>query len=102
MKDVELFWNGLVHEFYHLKALITLEHVITSVVGKKEKTLMSKSSMFRSGVVNCRCMQMSLVMTMPLIFGVIEMTHYVHHISLIFVYLRTRSDQFRSKSSNTI
>ena len=31
-KDVELFRNGSVHEFYHLKALITLEQVNTSVV----------------------------------------------------------------------
>ena len=30
---------------------------------------MSKSSMFRSGVVNFRCMQMSLVMSMRFIFG---------------------------------
>lgn len=30
-KDVELFWNGLVHKFYQLKALITLEPVNTSV-----------------------------------------------------------------------
>ena len=37
--------------------------------GKKGKTLMSKSSMFRSGVVNCCCVQMSLVMSMRFIFG---------------------------------
>ena len=35
-KDVELFRNRSVHEFYHLKALITLEQVNTSVVKKKE------------------------------------------------------------------
>ena len=35
-KDVELFWNGSVHEFYHLNVLITLEHVNTSVVEKKK------------------------------------------------------------------
>ena len=29
----------------------------------------SESSMFRSGVVNCRCMKMSLVMSMRFIFG---------------------------------
>jgi len=34
-KDVEPFRNGLVHKFYHLKALITLAQVNTSV-----KTLM--------------------------------------------------------------
>ena len=26
-EDVELFWNGSVYEFYHLKALITLEQM---------------------------------------------------------------------------
>ena len=31
VKDVELFLNGSVHKFYRLKALITLEQVITSV-----------------------------------------------------------------------
>ena len=32
---VELFLNGSFHEFYHLKALINLEQVITSVVEKE-------------------------------------------------------------------
>ena len=32
---IELFRNGSVHEFYRLKALITLEQVITSMVEKK-------------------------------------------------------------------
>ena len=32
---VELFQNGSFHEFYHLKALINLEQVITSVLEKK-------------------------------------------------------------------
>ena len=31
-KDVKLFQNGWVHEFYHLKALITLEQVNISVI----------------------------------------------------------------------
>ena len=35
-KDVELFRKGSVHKFYHLKALITLEQVNTSVVEKKK------------------------------------------------------------------
>ena len=35
---------GSVHEFYRLKALITLEQVITSVV-EKRTILMSKTSM---------------------------------------------------------
>ena len=33
--DLVLFCSGSVHEFYHLKELITLEQVNTSVVGKK-------------------------------------------------------------------
>ena len=40
-KDVELFRNGTVHDFYRVKALITLEQVITSVV-EKRRILMSK------------------------------------------------------------
>ena len=35
-KDVELFRNGTVHDFYRLKALIALEQVITSVVEEKK------------------------------------------------------------------
>ena len=35
-KDVELFRNRLVQEFYRLKALITLEQVNTSVIEKKK------------------------------------------------------------------
>ena len=41
-KDVELFRNGLVHEFYRLKALITLEQANISVVEKKEESLWAK------------------------------------------------------------
>ena len=33
--DLEIFQNGLVHEFYRLKELITLEEVNSSVVEKK-------------------------------------------------------------------
>ena len=35
-KDIELFRNKLVHKLYHLKVLITLEQVNTSVVEKKK------------------------------------------------------------------
>ena len=35
-KDLELFRNMLVHDFYHSKVLITLEQVNTSVVKKKK------------------------------------------------------------------
>ena len=37
-KDIELFRNGSVHEFYRLKALITLEQVNTSVAKKEEES----------------------------------------------------------------
>ena len=43
-KDVQLFQNGSVHEFYRLKALITSKQVNTSVVGKK-KNISEKTSM---------------------------------------------------------
>ena len=35
-KDLELFRNGPIHEFYSLEAFITLEKVTTSVVKKGE------------------------------------------------------------------
>ena len=38
-KDVKLFQNGSVREFYHLKALISLEQVKISVVKKGEESL---------------------------------------------------------------
>ena len=38
-KDLELFRNVSVHEFYRLKALITLEEVNTSEWSKKNKNL---------------------------------------------------------------
>ena len=44
--DLELFRNVSVHEFYCLKALITLEQVNTSMVQKKKK-LISKTLMVR-------------------------------------------------------
>ena len=37
MKDVELFRDGSVHEFYRLKALNTLKQVNTSVAEKRKK-----------------------------------------------------------------
>ena len=45
-KDGDLFRNRSVHDFYLLKALITLEQVITSVV-EERRILMSKTSMVR-------------------------------------------------------
>ena len=38
-KDLELFWNRLVHKLYCLKVLITLEQAV-----KKRRILMSKTS----------------------------------------------------------
>ena len=70
-KDVELFQNGLVHEFYHSKALITLEEVNTSVI-KIKKDLYEQNfngEANRSGVTNFCCMQMSLVMSVRFIFS---------------------------------
>ena len=77
---LELFRNGSVHEFYRLKALITLEQVNTSVVDKKRRLLISKR-LTGAGVVNFHCMQMSLEMSMRFIFGsaMIEMTCRVNH-----------------------
>ena len=63
-KDVELFRNELLHEFYRLKALITLEQVNTSVV-KKQKNLNEQNfdgEANWSGAVNFHRMLMSLVM----------------------------------------
>ena len=54
-----------VHEFYRLKALITLEQVNTTEWSKKIRILISKTA----GVVNFHCMQMHLVMSMRFIFG---------------------------------
>ena len=65
---------GSVHEFYRLKALITLEQVITSVVEKKNNLMEQNfdGEANWSGVVNfhsVHCVQMSLVMSMRFIFG---------------------------------
>ena len=70
-KDVELFRNGSVHEFYRLKALITLKQVITKMVGKKNN--LNKQNFDGEGnwlgVVSFHCLQRSLVMSMRFIFG---------------------------------
>ena len=54
------------HEFYRLKALITLEQVITLVVEKKndlnEQNFDGEANW--SGVVNFHCMQMNFVLSM--------------------------------------
>ena len=44
MKGVELFQKGSVHEFYRLKALITLEQVNTSVVNLCKLLLYANAS----------------------------------------------------------
>ena len=66
-KDVELFRYRSGHEFFllqEIKALITLEQVNTSV-----KTSIDAEAINWSNVVNFHCMQMSIVMSMGLIFG---------------------------------
>jgi len=58
-KNVELVRNGLVHEFYRLKALITLEQVNTSMVEKKnlyEQHFDGGANW--SGLLDFQCMQM--------------------------------------------
>ena len=71
MRDVQLFLNGSVHEFYHLKVLITLEQVITSMVEKKnninEPNVDDEANWL--GVMNFHCMQISLVMSVQFSFG---------------------------------
>ena len=47
--DLELFRNGSVHEFYRLKALITLEQVNTTEWSKKIRILISKIAMVGCG-----------------------------------------------------
>ena len=70
-EDVEIFRNGSVHKFYRLKALITLEQVITSVVEKKnnlnEQNFDGEDNW--SVVISFHCMQVSLLMSMRFIFG---------------------------------
>ena len=56
-----------VHEFYRLKALITLEQVSTTEWSDTKRILISKTAMI--GVVNSHFMQMGLVMSMWFIFG---------------------------------
>ena len=85
LKNVELFRNEWVHEFYRLKTLISLEQVNTSV-SKQSRIFMSKTlAKLRchgeakwSGVVNFHCMQMSLVMSM--LFFTAMMMRHVHHV----------------------
>ena len=43
--NLELFRNASVHEFYHFKALISLEQVNTTEWLKKKKILISKTAM---------------------------------------------------------
>ena len=88
MHKTYLFRNGLVREFYSLKALITLEQVNTLVVEKK--TLMANWS----GVVNFHCMKMSLVMRRRWL----KWRDMFIAFSCIYTSVL---NQFRNKSSNT-
>ena len=65
-------------EFYHLKALITLEQVNTSVVENNLNEPNFHGEANWSSVVNFHCMQMSLVMSMRRVFlAMIEMIRHV-------------------------
>ena len=70
-KNVKLFRNGSVHEFYCLKAYITLKQLNTLVVEIKknlyEQNFDAKANWW--GVVNFHFMRTSLVMSMRYIFG---------------------------------
>ena len=57
----------LVHKFYHLKALITLEQVNTTECSKKITILISKTAMF--GCCKLSLYANGLVMSMRFIFG---------------------------------
>ena len=61
------FRNVSVHQFYRLKALITLEQVNITECSKKIRISIAKLRW--SGVVNFHNMQMSLVMSKRSIFG---------------------------------
>ena len=63
-KDVELFRNGSVHEFYRLKALITLEQANISVVEKKKNFYEQNFSETSMVGLTGRVLQMSLVISM--------------------------------------
>ena len=62
-------FSGTVSEFYRLKELITLEQVITSVVGKSLNEQNFDGEANWQGVVSFYCMQMSLVLSMRFSFG---------------------------------
>ena len=81
-----VFRKGSVDDFYRLKALITLEQVITLVV-KKKKNLNEQSfdgEANWSGVLNFDRMQMShwwvLWWACGVFSGMIEMTRHLHHV----------------------
>ena len=76
-KMSSFFRNGSVHEFYHLKALITLElnwlNTSPPISGRKKKRIfMSKTSMVRLTVQVLKTFivcKLSLVISMRIIFG---------------------------------
>ena len=73
-KICRVFSEPVSPQIISLLALITLEQVNTSVVGRKKESLLSEQNFDgeanRSGVVSFYCIQMSLVMSMRFIFGV--------------------------------
>ena len=66
--NLELFRNVSLHEFYRLKALITLEQANTiELLEKKMRILVSKTAMV--GCCKLLLYSMGLVMIMRFIFG---------------------------------
>ena len=85
-KDVELLRNGSVHEFYHLKALITLEQVTTSAAEKRKN--LSEQNYDGEGnwsdVVNFHCMQIESCHNCGSFSAMIEITRQVHHVLVLW------------------
>ena len=80
-KDVELFQKESVHEFYRLKALISLEQVDISVVKKGEE---SQGAKFWWGGKLIVCCKLSLYAIEScdehvVFLAIIEMMLHVHH-----------------------
>ena len=76
-KDLELFQNKLVHKFYWLESQVDYfgTSVNTSVVEKKKNVKTGKTSINSAdseanwlGVVNFHCMQMTLVLSVSVVY----------------------------------
>ena len=85
INQCKLFRNGLVHKFYHLKALITLEQVITSEAERK-KNLNVKLWWWCSLVGCCKLSLYAKVLcwACSLLFAMIEITQRDYPFSALF------------------